>query len=125
MKEFFDILRHLMDKESKMQVVQKSEELGSLMLETFNLRHIQLSPRTEESYTDEEIQDVEEAMNSTAIAIIYKLNDTAFRPIFTRLMDCATAIKKDGGRYLLRLTTFYSFLFKFFSTLKVSSHLSF
>ena len=52
--------------------------------------------------------------------MIYKLNDTTFRPVFTKLLEWATAglSKKDAQGNLARLTTFYKFLQVFFGTLQ-------
>ena len=88
----------------------------------FDLRHIQLSPPTEDSYSAQEIDEVEAAINEAAIAMIYKLNDATFRPLFIRISDWtnSTLSKKDGKSRLHRQTTWYSFLLQFFQTLKVS-----
>jgi U3 small nucleolar RNA-associated protein 10 len=51
--------------------------------------------------------------------MIYKLNDAAFRPIFSQLMDWAVAIpKSDTAGHNLRLIGVFSFLLTFFDSLK-------
>ena len=59
--------------------------------------------------------------NGVAINMIYKLNDTIFRPIFIELTEWATdgLPEKDRVGKMMRLTTFYKFLATFFGTLKV------
>ena len=81
-----------------------------------------MTPRTEDSYEDDEIEAVEDAVNEVAIKMIYKLNDATFRPVFIKFLDWATASssKKDAKTRLYRQTTWYSFLHSFFETLKVS-----
>ncbi len=62
---------------------------------------------------------VEEAINNAALKMIYKLNDAAFRPIFSQLMDWTTSLpKEDAKGKNLRLLSVYSFLLSFFSSLK-------
>ena len=103
-------------------IVRYSETLGGLFLEMFDLRRIQLSPPTEDSYNATEIDKVEAAVNEAAIAMIYKLNDATFKPLFMRISDWtnSTTSKKDGKSRLHRQTTWYAFLLQFFQTLKVS-----
>ena len=103
-------------------IVQHSETLGGLFLKMFDLRYIQLSPPTENSYDSKEIDEVEAAVNEAAVAMIYKLNDATFRPIFMRISDWSKSAtsKKDGKGRLHRQTTWYAFLVQFFQTFKVS-----
>ena len=103
-------------------IVKYSETLGGLFLKMFDLRHIQLSPPTEDSYSAKEIDEVEAEVNEAVIAMIYKLNDATFRPLFVRISDWTNAAmsKKDGESRLHRQTTWYAFLLQFFQTLKVS-----
>ena len=103
-------------------IVKYSATLGGLFLKMFDLRHIQLSPPTEDSYSAKEIDEVEAEVNEAAIAMIYKLNDATFRPLFVRISDWtnATMSKEDGESRLHRQMTWYAFLLQFFQTLKVS-----
>ena len=95
--------------------------LTDLLLEVFDLRRIQLSPRTEESYDDDEIEVVEKVANQVAIKIIYKLNDNTFRPIFSKILEWSVTLssQKDKKRKLYRQITLFKFLHAFFDTLKV------
>ena len=119
MKEHFGVFRLIIDRQSKSKIARESELLGDILIKAFSLRHIQLSPRTSESFADSEIEDVENAVNESAVAMVYKLNDASFRPMFLRFVEWATTFKKTGGRYIFRQTTWFSFLYQFFSTLKV------
>lgn len=104
-------------------IVQHSETLGGLFLRMFELRRIQLSPLTGYNYDMAEIEVVEDAVNESALSMIYKLNDTAFRPIFSRMLEWTTfpISKNDVKATIHRQTTWYTFLLKFFGTLKVCS----
>ncbi len=92
------------------------------MLKAFDLRRVQFSSRSEDSYEEDEVEEVEAQANEVAIKMIYKLNDTIFRPLFVELTEWATngLPKKDIVGKMLRLTTFYKFLGTFFGTLKVA-----
>ena len=110
-----------MDRQKKSVIAKQSPALSDMLLKAFDLRRIQLSPRTDESYTDDEIDRVETAVNQVAIKIIYKLNDTTFRPVFTKMLDWVSWYSpKNKNSRTYRQTTWFKFLHTFFSTLKVS-----
>ena len=88
-----------------------------LLLKAFDLRRIQFSNRTEDSYEDSEVDEVEEATNRVAVAMIYKINDTIFRPIFSQFIEWATSSSAIATVH--RQTTLYGFLTQFFDGLKV------
>ncbi len=117
-EEHLLVLRSSIYQRPKSFISKHSSSLTCFFLKAFDLRRIQFSPRTEDSYRDSEVGEVEEAVNETAMAMIYKLNDTAFRPLFMRMMEWSTALK-DGKKGLQRKITWWTFLGKFFGTLKV------
>ena len=117
-KEHLLILRLSISHQSKSSILQYSPTLASLILKVFDLRRIQFSPRTEDSYEDFEVEEVEDAVNQTAIEMIYKLNDTTFRPLYMKIMEWATELK-DAKKRVQRRTTWWTFLQKLFGTLKV------
>lgn len=121
MAEHLEVLSLTIEKHPKSVIAKNSSSLTGLFLRYFDLRRIQCSPRTEESYEEDEIEAVEGAVNEVAIKMIYKLNDASFRPVFVKLLDWATATssKKSSQAKLYRQTTWYSFLHSFFDTLKV------
>jgi U3 small nucleolar RNA-associated protein 10 len=97
-----------------------------------DFRRVQLTTRTQDSFSDEEVAEVEHVLNNIAIKMIYKLNDTSFRPVFSRLVDWGTkcpGIRKEGFEraQLLRKTSLFSLLAHFFATLKsiVTSYASY
>ena len=114
-------MRLAIDRYPKSMIVQHSETLGGLFLKMFDLRRIQLSPLIGYSYDIAEIGVVEDTINESAISMIYKLNDTTFRPMFSRMLEWTTFLtsKKDMKATIHRQTTWYTFLLKFFGTLKV------
>ena len=118
-KEHLQVLRLSISHLPKSVISKHSSTLVNLYVKAFDLRRIQFSPRTEDSYEDSEVEEVEDAVNETTIAMIYKLNDTNFRPLYLRMMEWATA-PKDGKKGVQRRITWWTFLGKFFGTLKVS-----
>ena len=119
--EYLDILRLTVEHHPKAVVTKQSRALGDLFLRMFDLRRIQLSRLTEDSYTPKEIQEVEEAVTDSGIALTYKLNDATFKPLFFRMLEwtVSSAQENDDKIKVLRQTTWYTFLLKFFGTLKV------
>lgn len=86
----------------------------------FDFRRIQLSPSTDHSHDIAEIGLVEDIVNDSAISMVYKLNDSTFGPIFSRIFEWTTnVVSKDLKARIHRQTTWYTFLLKFFGTLKV------
>lgn len=131
-KENLETLSSAVEHHSKSTVVKNSDRLSNYLLQAFDFRRVQLTTRTEDSFSDNEVLEVEQAINAVAVRIIYKLNDTTFRPIFSTLVDWATkcpGVKKESFEraQLLRKISLFSFLAHFFSTLKsiVTSYASY
>lgn len=108
---------------AKSRVIKKADQISAFLLQAFDLRRIQFTNRSEDSYTDTDVAEIEQTINSIAIEIIYKLNDTTFRPIFLHLIDWATKCQGVKSFNLskaqtLRKTTLFNFLAHFFRTLK-------
>ena len=95
--------------------------LCGLLLHVWDLRQIQECHRVDDSYDLGEIGELEDAVNDCAIAIVYKLNDATFQPLFLRMLDWATdPSAKSYGPLLFRQITLFTFLLEFFDSLKVS-----
>ena len=124
-KEHLEILRLTIDHQPRSFITQHSETLGGLFLRMFDLRRIQMSPLTDDSYNITEIEMVEDIVNECAISMVCKLNDITFRPIFLRMLEWTTFLtsKKDMKAKIHRQTTWYKFLIKFFGTLKVCARI--
>ncbi|KAL8783433.1 MAG: hypothetical protein Q9213_004633 [Squamulea squamosa] len=116
LKEHLWILETLITRLSKSAVGRHSEDIAMLLTKAFDLRRIQFSNRTEDSYEDSEVDEVEEATYKVANAMVYKINDTVFRPIFTRFVEWAAS--SSAVATIHRQTTLYGFLVRFFDELK-------
>lgn len=116
-KEHLLILRLSISHQPGSSIVKLSSTLTGLFLKVFDLRYIQFSPRTEESYEDNEVEEVEDAATESAIAMIYKMNDTTFRPLYLRILEWATALP-DKRKGVQRRITWWTFLEKNFGMLK-------
>ena len=66
------------------------------------------------------IDDVESTLSDTTLKMIYKLNDAAFRPVFTQLVEWMSSglSKKDQTGLRLRQYSMYGFFKVFFGSLK-------
>ena len=112
----------LIERQSKVLIVEQRENLTNFLVKVFDLRRIQFSPRTEDSFEDNEVEDAEAAIFDSTIALIYKLNDATFRPVLSQLLEWTRSPSlKDKNAVMYRRTTVYTFLIKFFDTLKVRS----
>lgn len=66
------------------------------------------------------IDDLESIVNEVAIKMIYKFNDSTFRPIFAKLVEWASTSlpKKDRKGRTARLRSMYGFMEVFFDNLQ-------
>lgn len=121
MSEYFEILRLIIERQPKSIISKQSSILSVILLKAFDLRRIQCTPRTDDSYDEDEILQAELLVNSVTISMIYKLNDAHFRPIFAKMIEWVTAstTKKEKQGILYRRITWYTFLHTFFDALKV------
>ncbi|OJJ49101.1 hypothetical protein ASPZODRAFT_23375 [Penicilliopsis zonata CBS 506.65] len=119
-QEALEVINIAIDKHPKSATVKNVNLLTSVLFKALDLRREQISQGSRAVFELDELDEVEETVNGVAIKMIYKLNDTLFRPIFVKMIDWATAglPKKDTQGRTLRLTTFYKFLQVFFGTLK-------
>ena len=122
-QQALSLLENSVKVSSKSTIVKNVDKLSSFLLQAFDLRRVQFTNRTEDSYTDTNVSEVERNINTVAIEIIYKLSDTTFRPIFLQLADWATKCLDLNPSNLpkaqrLRTTTFFKFTAHFFNTLK-------
>ena len=131
-EENLETLSAAIERHSKATVVKNASRLSDYLLQALDFRRVQLTTRTQDSFSDEEVAEVEHVLNNIAIKMIYKLNDTSFRPVFSRLVDWGTkcpGIRKESFEraQLLRKTSLLSFLAHFFGTLKsiVTSYASY
>ena len=124
-KEHLEVLRGVIEHRPKSSIVKHSNILLKILIKCFDLRRVQLgSTDKETSFTVNEIEEIEQIIFDTAIAMIYKLNDATFRPMFQKILRWSNLVGSDQDAQkvsMYRQTTLYSFLGIFFSNLKVGS----
>lgn len=88
-------------------------------MNAFDLRR-QWTTAADGGFTASAILEIEAEVNDCAIKMIYKLNDSTFRPMFANLVEWAASSlpKKDRVGQILRLQSMYSFMAVFFDNLK-------
>ncbi|KFY90614.1 hypothetical protein V500_05078 [Pseudogymnoascus sp. VKM F-4518 (FW-2643)] len=118
LREFLDILSTAIDKHTKATVTKHSPILSTIFLSAFDLRRQWTVSNA--AISEDEISEIENLVNSVAIKMIYKFNDSTFRPIFANLLEWASTglPKKDTAGRLLRLRSIYTFTTLFFTHLK-------
>ena len=124
------VLEVMIDSTPKSAVSSNNEILHGILLKAFDLRRMQLKRVTEDSYSEEEISQIESKSNDVTIKMIYKLNDAVFRPLFSRTVEWATKAQDlpnlSPSDTELRQITLFKFLALFFDTLEsiVTSYVS-
>lgn len=124
-KEHLEVLRVVIEQRPKSSIVKHSDILSKILIKHFDLRRVQLlSTDMEPSFTANEIEEIEQLIFEIAIAMIYKLSDATFRPIFRKILAWSNHLGSGENAKkanLYRQTTLYSFLAMFFGNLKVGS----
>lgn len=124
LKESSVLLSNSIDLCSKGIVVRDCEPLLEHFLLAFDLRRFHLMETTDDSYTEQEIDDFEGEQHTVFLKMIYKLNDSTFRPLFQRLVEWssqpsdAVQLTSAGKEKLYRQTSIFKLLAHFFGTLK-------
>ncbi|GAP90048.1 putative BP28CT domain-containing protein [Rosellinia necatrix] len=119
MREYLNVLGIAIDKHSKMDISKNVTILASIFLNALDLRRMLHSQNNATGEFRRHIGQVEAIVNDVALRMVYKLNDAAFRPIFSQLMEWSTTLsKKETAGKNLRLLSVYGFLLAFFSNLK-------
>lgn len=118
--EVLEVLSLAVEKNAKSAVVKNVEMLSKILFKAFDLRREQAALGDKAIFDLSDLDEAESAMNDVTIKMIYKLNDSTFRPLFLKFVEWATAgvIKRDEQAHLARLTTFYKFARVFFGTLQ-------
>ncbi|CAI7583551.1 unnamed protein product [Penicillium manginii] len=118
--EILAVLSLAVEKHPKSAVINTINVLSKILFKAFDLRREQTAAGDRSNFDEADINEVESALNDVTIKMIYKLNDSTFRPLFLKFVEWATTgvPKKDEQAQMSRLTTFYKFLQVFFGTLK-------
>ncbi|KAI1306617.1 armadillo-type protein [Xylaria venustula] len=118
-REYLNVLGIAIDKHSKANISKNITLLSSIFLNALDLRRLLHTKNDLDSEFVRHISQVEDMVNNVALRMVYKLNDAAFRPVFSQLMEWSTAVsKKDSAGKNLRLISVYGFLLAFFGNLK-------
>ncbi len=119
-----DMCIQAIEHHSKSDIVKAADDIASFTMQVLDLRRVQLSIKDEESYSEEEVAQVEGILNDLTMKYIYKLNDSAFRPIFEAWIDwgvkCYDLSASDllPKAKVLRQTSLFTLLTHFFDALK-------
>ncbi|KAJ5087020.1 hypothetical protein NUU61_008327 [Penicillium alfredii] len=116
--EALQVVSLAVEKHPKSTIVKNVGVLTKILFNAFDLRREQVALGEGAAFDSSDLDGAESALNDVTIKMIYKLNDSTFRPIFIKFVEWATASKKDEQGRLSRLTTFYKFLEVFFGTLQ-------
>lgn len=119
-KEQLLVLENVIGRSSKSAIDHQIAAFTRLLIKAFDLRRIQLCPPTENSYEEKEIEEVEDASNVAAIALVTRVNDKIFRPVFAQLVEWAATSSAKERAY--RQTAVYGFFLRFFDRFKVRGH---
>ncbi|ROW12766.1 hypothetical protein VMCG_00274 [Cytospora schulzeri] len=114
--EFVEILGLGIEKHSKAAVAKNVSSLSAIFLAAFDLRRLE---HGKSATGANDLAEIEDAVNEVALKMVYKLNDAAFRPIFSQFVDWSTALpKSDALGTTLRQQSVCGFFDKFFDNLK-------
>lgn len=121
MKEHLRILRNSIDRQPRSSIMKQCEVLTETFIKAFDFRNQQYSLGPKNTMKENEINDVENDVIDSAIAMIYKLNDISFRPVFLRIWDWSVGMTDNDGTTtkIHRKTTVYAFLAQFFDSFQV------
>lgn len=115
--EHLELLRSTVDSQTKAKLIKSSSTLFKLILSSFNLRTA-IGSQKDAEYDDEEIEQLENTLVESVVAMVLKLNDATFRPFFVQLVDQEGPVSAKPERAI----TFYRFLASFFDKFKVCLH---
>ncbi|KAK3942957.1 hypothetical protein QBC46DRAFT_378564 [Diplogelasinospora grovesii] len=126
--EYLQVLGTALDKHSKSVISKNISTLSTIFFNTLDLRRARVAAgeKDDRDSVDTPLTRIETTVNETLLKMIYKLNDAAFRPIFSQLVEWSSA-KDAGNGVLLRQHSVYGFLGMFFDNLKsiVTSYASY
>ena len=119
--EHLKVLENVVERHPKSTIVKESQLLMKHILAVMDLRRTQEHPQGRTVWNAQHLQRVESTSDGITIQVIYKLNDTHFRPLFVTMSDWATEFrsKKERAAKTCRELSWFSFLQHFFSTLEV------
>ncbi|KAI5291138.1 snoRNA-binding rRNA-processing protein utp10 [Ascosphaera aggregata] len=116
-KELLQVVSIAIEKHPKSATVRNVAILTKILQNGFDIRRTEHESK---KFDADEINELEKLISEVALKMVYKLNDTIFRPVFVQLTEWATSglPKADTAARFLRLTTFFKFVATFLGTLK-------
>ncbi|KAH6644814.1 armadillo-type protein [Boeremia exigua] len=111
--EHLELLRSAVDVQTKAKLIKSSSTLFNLVLSSFNLRTA-IGLQKDAEYDEEEVEQLENTLVESVVAMVLKLNDATFRPFFVQLVDQEGPVSAQPERAI----TFYRFLAAFFDKFK-------
>ncbi|KAJ4983449.1 ssu processome component [Stagonosporopsis vannaccii] len=111
--EHLELLRSTVDVQTKAKLIKSTSTLFNLVLSSFNLRAA-INSQKEADFDNEEIEQLENTLVDSVVAMVLKLNDATFRPFFVQLVDQEGPVSAKPERAI----TFYRFLAAFFDKFK-------
>jgi U3 small nucleolar RNA-associated protein 10 len=119
LREYLEVLSIAIEKHPKTVVTKHSSVLANIFRNAFDLRR-RWTIAANDRFTPYAMSEVEAEVNEVAIKMIYKFNDSTFRPIFANMVEWASSSlpKKDKQGRVLRLQSVYAFMAVFFDNLK-------
>ncbi|KAI9802060.1 MAG: snoRNA-binding rRNA-processing protein utp10 [Piccolia ochrophora] len=114
-----EILKTCIERCPKSVIVKNVQVLKSILLHGFDLRRVQAEKELDQ-FDSEDVVGLGKTVEEVAIKVIFKLNDTTFRPLFTSILDWATGDSPEVANTskVLKLTSVFGFLYAFFEALK-------
>ncbi|MBE3109059.1 MAG: hypothetical protein IMZ46_00880, partial [Acidobacteria bacterium] len=116
--EYVSLIRTTIASHREPTIRKNITPLSALFLSAFDFRRQEFERGPVNAAAAARIVEVEGAVNEVALAMVHKLNDATFRPIFAHLVDWTTALPASDARGRARRSiSVYSFLGEFFSKL--------
>ncbi|KAK0711223.1 hypothetical protein B0H67DRAFT_493893 [Lasiosphaeris hirsuta] len=118
--ELLRVLGMALEKYPKSVIAKNATTLTAILFNALDLRRLLASKSEQANLTGAELGEIEDTVNDCALKMIYKLNDAAFRPIFSQLVDWSSSQlpKQDATGRTMRLLSAYGFFNAFFGNLK-------
>lgn len=119
LREYIEHLRVSIHHHSKNFFSKSPSIFAKIIQNAFDLRRY-FNLAHDDRLTKDLVDEFENSLNQTILEIIYKLNNSIFKPLFIDLVDWATARleKEDHVGRSLRQQSLYSFTALFFDSLK-------
>ena len=119
-KQQLSILRVFIGSHPKSAVAANCHALMGLFLDILDIRRLRYDKPDEYGYSDDSLVELEDQVYALMLNMVYKLNDTVFRPLFVQGCEWVRSgvVARDGIVSLSRTTAWFGFLQHFFGNLK-------